>query len=99
MINFASGYEIVKLQDSIIFAGVPSSTPLAFLDFDLEMKVHCIYILRGDGTEIKSDRSRAGGSYCLDAGMVYYVFRDRFSCYVLDDIYIEPATVIWSDII
>ena len=40
LINFASGSEIVLLQDFIIFGGMPS-TPVAVLEFDLEMKV-CI---------------------------------------------------------
>ena len=31
-------------------------------------------------TKNKSNTSRDVGSYCLDAGMVDYVFRDRFKC-------------------
>ena len=36
LINLASGSEIVLLQDFMIFAGMPS-TPVAFLELNLEM--------------------------------------------------------------
>ena len=74
MISFASGSEIVFLQDFIIFAGMPS-TPVAFLEFYLNIKR--IYTLRGDGTETENDSSRGMGNYCLDAGMIEYIFRDN----------------------
>ena len=37
-ISFASGSEIMSLQDFFIFARL-SSTPQVFLEFDVEMKV------------------------------------------------------------
>ena len=61
--------------------------PMAFLEFDLEMK---LYMLSGvKGLNSNSNRSRDVDSYCLDAVMVYYVLQDRFRCYVSGDIYIE----------
>ena len=41
-INFASGFEIVLLQDFMIFAGMPS-TPVAFL---VRFRDESIYALR-----------------------------------------------------
>ena len=66
-INFASGSEIDLLQDFMIFAGMPS-TPVAFLGLDLEMKA--LYAFRGDGTKIKTSRSRDVGCYFFDAGVI-----------------------------
>ena len=45
-INFASGSEIVLLQDFIIFAGM-ASTPVAFLDLDIDMKVSVLSEVTG----------------------------------------------------
>ena len=53
-INFASGSEIVLLQDFIIFAGMPS-TPGAFRALDLEMKVSML-------SQVKGLKSKAVGT-------------------------------------
>ena len=65
-INFASGSEIVLLQDFMIFAGMPS-TPVAF--FLVRFSDESIYDLRDDGTKIKSSRSTDVVCYFLDAGV------------------------------
>ena len=60
-INFASGSEIVLLQDFMIFAGMPS-TPVAFFELDLVMNVFMI-------SEVTGLKSKAVG-----AGMWSVIF-------------------------
>ena len=60
-INFASGSEIVLLQDFMIFAGMPS-TPVAFFELDLVMNVFMI-------SEVTGLKSKAVG-----AGMWAVIF-------------------------
>ena len=66
-INFASGSEIDLLQDFMIFAGMPS-TPVAF--FGVRFRDESIYAFRGDGTKIKTSRSRDVCCYFFDAGVI-----------------------------
>ena len=54
LINFANGSEIVLLQDFMNFAGMPS-TPVAFLEFDLEIKVSML-------SEVTGLKSKAVGA-------------------------------------
>ena len=66
-INFASGYKFVLLQHFMIFAGMPS-TPVAFFELDLVMKVSML----SEVTGLKSKAVGAGmwSVILLDAGVV-----------------------------
>ena len=44
--------------------------------FWVRFRDESIYAFRGDGTKIKTSRSRDVGCYFFDAGVISYVFRE-----------------------